>query len=317
MGHNLSTLILNRCFIDFPVIEKLLARLPNLNELYLAHNNYDRVAFTPSFVNSNLRILYFNNNQVADWHEIVKLGAHFEQLETLVLSENPIDSIKPSSSTATNSESNNNNNFRQLKQLTLNKLNLSDWSDLERLKKECSSGLKHLKISNIPLLNEIKNDDEKFSILLAYFGDFTEFLNGSPVGVKERDAAERKFLRYFMDRPDADKPARYYELESKHGKLDRLVEVNFDKDMFAQVKIRCGEKNFYERVDTRQTVRAFKTYLEKYANCKSADFRLYYIDFEMIDAYGRDELKLPNVTLGRIHVKSGDEFEIELKNDKI
>lgn len=313
LGHNLSTLILNRCYIDFEVIEKVLTRLPKLNELYLAHNNYQRVEFSPSFVNSNLRILYFNNNSVEDWHEIVKLGAHFEQLETLVLSENPIDGIKPLPAAADQTNNTTTGNyFRQLKQLTLHKLNLAEWDDLERLKKEFI-GLKHLKISNIPLLNNIKSDDEKFTMLLAYFGDFIELLNGSPISVKERDSAERKFLRYFMDRPDDEKPARYFELETKHGKLDKLAEVSFDKDLFANVKIKYGDKNFYEKIDTRQSVKTFKTYLEKYAKCKANDFRLYYIDFEMLEAFGSEELKLPNITLSRIHVKNGDEFEIVLK----
>lgn len=229
-GKNLSTLILNRCFIEHDMVERLLAGLPALNELYLAHNNYTRVNFSPEFVHSNLRILYFNNNKVDDWHEIVKLGDHFDQLETLVLSENPIDGIKPRSSDSSTVASEA--TFRNLKQLTMNKLNLNEWDDLERIKKEFVT-LKHLKIQNIPLLNDIKGDDERFTMLLAYFGDFIEMLNGSPVTQKERDAAERKFLRYFMDHSELQKPPRFtishrylYFIPSFYRKNESIFIIN-------------------------------------------------------------------------------------------
>ena len=204
IGANLSTLILNRCYIDMTTLERLLPCLPSLDELYLAHNNYNRVEFSPEFVNSKLRTLYFNNNLVEDWNEVIKLGGHFDQLETLVLSENPINGIKAAADASNSAAA----IFKNLKHLTINKLNLTDWNDLERLKNEFAA-LKHLKIQNIPLLNELKTDDDKFTVLMAYFGEFIDFLNGSPVTREERDKAERNFLRYFMEKEDQVKPPRY------------------------------------------------------------------------------------------------------------
>ncbi len=55
---------------------------------------------------------------------------------------------------------------------------------------------------------DLSDEDEKFSLLVACVGDSVEFLNGSPVTFKDREMAERKFLRYFMDKSEVVKPPR-------------------------------------------------------------------------------------------------------------
>lgn len=212
--HRLSTLILNACFINYQTIELLLERLPNLDELYLASNKYSHVEFSATFVNSKLRVLYFNDNSIDDWNEIVKIGRAFPQLESLVLSENPIAAVKTSGEV-----------FKNLKLLVLNKLPLNDWSDLDLVRNEFV-GLKHLKVQNIPLLDELKSKDERFFMLVATLGNDVDHLNGSTVSHKEKDTSQRKFIRYFMDKPELTKPARYLNSELFKGflrKCNRLI----------------------------------------------------------------------------------------------
>jgi hypothetical protein len=228
--HRLSTLILNACFINFQTIELLLERLPNLDELYLASNKYSHVEFSPTFVNSKLRVLYLNDNSIDDWNEIVKIGRAFPQLESLVLSENPIAAVKTSGEV-----------FKNLKLLVLNKLPLSDWSDLDLVRNEFV-GLKHLKVQNIPLLDELKSKDERFFMLVATLGNDVDHLNGSTVSHKEKDTSQRKFIRYFMDKPELTKPARYLNSE-------------LTKELF---------KGFFEELQQINN----KMYIDKFVSCK-------------------------------------------------
>lgn len=108
--------------------------------------------------------------------------------------------------------------------------------------------------------------------------------------------------------------SRYFELEKKHGKLSKLAEVNYDTNLVANVKIRVDEKNYYDKIETRQTVGKLKKYLEKYAECTSEKFRLFYYDCQTSEALGPDEMNLMNISLGRYHIKDGDEFVIDLKS---
>ena len=49
--HQLKILILNSCHVDLKIIECLLNRLPDLNELHLASNDYSIVTFTKIILN--------------------------------------------------------------------------------------------------------------------------------------------------------------------------------------------------------------------------------------------------------------------------
>lgn len=54
-----------------------------------------------------------------------------------------------------------------------------------------------------------------------------EILNGGGrIGSEEREDAERAFIRHYQQRPEEERPARYSELQAKHGKLDPLVKID-------------------------------------------------------------------------------------------
>ena len=305
----LKILILNSCYINFSDLQSLLEKLVNLNELHLCSNNYEFVNFDKEFVKDSIKILNLNNNCLNSWLEICKLGKSFPNLERLVISDNQnITNFDDTNEILTE------NLFLNLTSLTMNKVSINDWSSIDQLRK--FKKLKHIRIQNIPLL-ESYNDEEKYYLVAGHLEGPTT-LNGSEISEKEKETCERKLIRYFLDKPD--KPARYFELESKHGKLNKLAEINLVANNHVYVKIKFEEKSIFETIDVRLTVAEFKRKLEKFTGYPSNKFRIYYIDVEAmneygpISPYGPEELKYPNRCLHSFNIRDGDEFVIDLKD---
>ena len=126
-------------------------------------------------------------------------------------------------------EFSNSTYFEQLETLVINELKLCEWSVLDKLRE--FPQLKHVRLQNVPFLNGL-NNEEKFYLLVAHLHDSVT-LNGSGILKEDRDKYERKYIRYFMDAPN--KPQRYFELENKHGKLDKLADVNLEVDIHLEV----------------------------------------------------------------------------------
>jgi hypothetical protein len=258
LNHNLTTLILNSCHLDLRIIESLLNILKNLTELHLASNNYSKITFSSNFQKPSLKVLYFNNNQLNSWLEVCKLGACFPNMETLVISENQIEHLCHDTTL-----------FKNLNLLIANKLKINDWSSIDHLRKFPS--LKHVRMQNIPLLESL-SDEEKYFVLVGHLDDSIHSLNGSRITTDDKENCERKYLRYFMD--FESKPTRYFELESKHGKLDKLADVNLEIRKKVNVKIKYNGKHVHDKIDVRQTVGDFKKYLEKYVGLPSNRFKV-------------------------------------------
>lgn len=111
-----------------------------------------------------------------------------------------------------------------------------------------------------------------------------------------------------------EKPRRYFELESKHGKLDKLADVNLEIRKKVNVRIKYNGKYVNDKIDVRQTVGDFKKYLEtKYVGLPANRFKVFYIDIEAFSVYGPEELKHANRCLYSFNVRDHDEFEIDLK----
>lgn len=73
---------------------------------------------------------------------------------------------------------------------------------------------------------------------------------GGTIGAEEREDSERAFIRYYMDKPEADRPAaRYEELLKKHGKLDPLVNIDLRPEKKVFIKFTCGKVSEDRYVD--------------------------------------------------------------------
>jgi len=265
--------------------------MPNLSELHLSSNNYSAVTFSNEFQKHTIKILYLNNNNFSDWNEIMKFGRSFPMLENLVnifsvycvyllldffkcnhfkvLSDNPLSKFISSSSTFSNS-----NAFANIEILILNKLNINEWSVIEQLHE--FPNLKHLRIQNVPLLSEF-TEEEKFFLVVGHLDDTIQSLNGSRITNEDKENCERKFIRYYLD--FVEKPDRYYELESRHGKLNKLADINMEGNKRVTCKIKYHDRHIFHKIDVRQTVGDFKKQLEKFVGYPSSRFKvnLFYI----------------------------------------
>ncbi|KAJ8321608.1 hypothetical protein KUTeg_000079 [Tegillarca granosa] len=115
--------------------------------------------------------------------------------------------------------------FESLKNLCLSQTGLSDWEDLQALSQFPS--LESLRIMDISLVSDMSREERR-KLYLANLPNI-KILNASEVTSTERDKAERHFLRHFTDKET--KPKRCAELESKHGKLNPLVEIDLGRNL--------------------------------------------------------------------------------------
>lgn len=308
---NLKTLVLNECLIDLRIVECLINRLSGLNELHLSRNHYKHVNFSTNLRNQSVKVLYMSNNLLDNWNQVAKLGFCFLNLEQLVLSSNPLKKfeIEPDQDIDYLGDAKNSDLFKNLSILNINKIKIDQWSSLDAIK--YFPNLKHIRIHEIPLLENIKTEEEKHNLLVGYFDKNISYLNGSNIPSQFKESCERKFMRFFMDQEH--KPARYFELEAKHGKLNRLADVKLDVGKTVYVKINYNDKSVFQNVKIRQTVGELKKSLENFVGEPSTKFRLFYIDKEAESAYGHDELKLSKTSLLSLKLKDGDEFDICLK----
>jgi hypothetical protein len=292
----LKTLILNFCYVDLKIVQCLLERLTNLNELHLTSNNYSHVTFSDSFLKESLQILYFNNNNLTDWHEVFKFAKFFPNLENLVLSENSLGDLN------LNDEKNCTNliQFSKLKAVNLNKLDIKNWSTIDHFR-TLFPNLKNIRIKDIPLLIEYA-EDLKTILLLSHLNETIEVFNGSLVTNEQIEEYHRKYLNYYIDKKE--KPERFSQLQEKSLNLR-----NFEQKV--TIKIKFEEKQQEMTVDLKQTVGDLKKSLETFVGIKSSCFKLFYINQEAL--FGHGELKLMKKKLFALKIKQGDQFEIFLE----
>lgn len=111
-----------------------------------------------------------------------------------------------------------------------------------------------------------------------------EMLNGGGnIDSDEREDAERAFIRYYMDKPESDRPDRYMELVGIHGKLDPLVNIDLRPEKRVKVTFTCGSNSEVRSVDVYRTVSDLKQKLEPFAGFSAAKMRLFYVDQDLRD----------------------------------
>lgn len=105
---------------------------------------------------------------------------------------------------------------------------------------------------------------------------------------------------------------RYFELESRYGKLDPLVKLDLKPKTTAEVKLKFGDLEETRKISLRQTVKQFKKSLEEFAAHPVSNFRLFYLDHT--SAYGAEELRFPARNLYALNIRDGSDFIIILKH---
>lgn len=132
--------------------------------------------------------------------------------------------------------------------LNLSSTDINTWDDIDRLAK--FPALKNLRVQNWPLWEKCDaTEHERRQLLIARL-PFVQTLNGGGViGGEEREDAERAFIRYYLDKPESDRPERYNELVAIHGKLDPLVNIDLRPEKRVKVTFTYGDASEVRSVD--------------------------------------------------------------------
>ncbi|XP_012339274.1 tubulin-specific chaperone cofactor E-like protein [Apis florea] len=203
--------------------------------------------------------------------------------------------------------------FRKLRFLNVNGTLLSTWDDVERLAR--FPALKSLRIQGCPLFESPREytEHERRQLLIARLPNVETLNGGGVISSQEREDAERAFIRYYMDKPEADRPERYSELVAIHGKLDPLVHVDLTPEKRVKVTFTYGDLVEVRSIDVYRTVFELKTKLETMVKIPANRMRLFYVDQVMKAQYGPEEMLYPNKQLYRYNIRNGDEIIIDSK----
>lgn len=295
----LHSLVLNSTNTEWDCVKSLLDSCPKLQELHLSLNGYGTVDLSTE-EHHEIRKLHFAGNPVNDWFQVNKLGKAFPNLESLVLAECPLPGPK----------SGDEQNFLRLKALNLDGTLLATWLELEQL-------------ATFPVLESVRvrnclagedTEYERRQLLVARLPQ-VRVLNGGPVEIRERDDAERAFIRHYAEIPEADRPSRYNELVAIHGHLDPLVNVDLRPDKKVSITFTCGNLSETRTVDVYRSVSDLKQKLESFAGIAPSRMRLFYVDQDMRHIQGPEEMKYPSKQLYSYNIRNGDEIIIDIKRN--
>lgn len=138
--------------------------------------------------------------------------------------------------------------FSNLALLNLSNTKINTWDDIDRLAK--FPALRNLRVQNWPLWEHCDaTEHERRQLLIARL-PFVQTLNGGGIiNAEEREDAERAFIRYYMERPESDRPDRYAELVAVHGKLDPLISIDLRPEKRVKVTFTHGDTSEVRSVD--------------------------------------------------------------------
>uniref|UniRef100_A0A182NZN6 Ubiquitin-like domain-containing protein n=1 Tax=Anopheles epiroticus TaxID=199890 RepID=A0A182NZN6_9DIPT len=260
-----------------------------------------------------VRKLHLTGNYISEWGEICRIGRVFPQLEALVLADCPLRSLKPTDPQGNESEEESHKYFQNLKLLNLSNAKIDSWEDIDRLAE--FPALCNVRLQYWPLWarTDSTTEHERRQLLIARLPNISILNGGDTIGAVEREDAERSFIRHYLDKPDAERPRRYYELIGVHGQLDPLVNIDLRPERKVKVRFTFEDNSIERTVDVNRTVSDLKSRLERIFEVPAARMRLYYVDQDFRDLQGLEEMKYPHKVLYSYNIRSGDEIIIERK----
>ncbi|KAF5293868.1 hypothetical protein FQR65_LT10971 [Abscondita terminalis] len=291
--------------------------------------NCPKVDYKKNHKHDGIKRVHFTGNPISKWSEICKIGYAFPSLESLVVANCPIETLdveneeeelktnpnlSRSESECESGEKGDtpHDSFRKLKFLNLNSTGIATWDDIERLSK--FPVLQSLRVQGCRLWESHEyTEHERRQLLIARLPNVETLNGGGKIEDDEREDAERTFIRYYMDKPESDRPERYIDLVSRHGKLDPLVNVDLRPEKRVKVTFTCGNNSEIRSVDVYRTVNDLKLKLEAFAGFSAPNMRLFYVDQELRDHQGPEEMRYPHKRLYSYNIRSGDEIIIDYK----
>lgn len=264
-----------------------------------------------------IKKLHLTGNHISEWSEICRVGRLFPNLEALVLADCPLRSLTSAQNETNESNSaatpNSHEHFKTLTLLNLSNAKINNWDDIDRLAK--FPALKNLRVQCWPLWDKCDSTEhERRQLLIARLPKINILNGGDVIGPVEREDAERSFIRYYLDKPESDRPERYFELVAVHGKLDPLVNIDLRPERRVKITFTYGETSEERTVDVYRTVVDLKSRLERIVGIPAAKMRLFYVDQDLRDLQGLEEMRYPHKRLYSYNIRSGDEIIVDQKH---
>lgn len=264
-----------------------------------------------------IKKLHLTGNHISEWSEICRVGRLFPNLEALVLADCPLRSLTSAQNETNESNSaatpNSHEHFKTLMLLNLSNAKINNWDDIDRLAK--FPALKNLRVQCWPLWEKCDSTEhERRQLLIARLPKINILNGGDVIGPVEREDAERSFIRYYLDKPESDRPERYFELVAVHGKLDPLVNIDLRPERRVKITFTYGETSEERTVDVYRTVVDLKSRLERIVGIPAAKMRLFYVDQDLRDLQGLEEMRYPHKRLYSYNIRSGDEIIVDQKH---
>lgn len=153
-------------------------------------------------------------------------------------------------------------------------------------------------------------EHERRQLLIARLGNVQTLNGGGIISSEEREDSERAFIRYYMEKPESDRPERYADLIGVHGKLDPLVNIDLSPEKRVTVTISCKEISETRLLDVYQTVAELKQKLDGFSGIPARKMRLFYVDQDMNCP---EEMRFPNKQLYSYNISNGDEIIVDSK----
>nr|CAG4649305.1 EOG090X05JJ [Scapholeberis mucronata] len=132
--------------------------------------------------------------------------------------------------------------FPHLRTVSLNNSMFDCWEEIGELRDW--PNLAELRMQSCPLFRKL-TDHERRQLTIARLPNLRRLNGGGDISAKEREEAERNFLRRFHD--FEVKPARYQELLDVHGHVAPFAEVTLAPPKVANVLVRYGEQQWNEK----------------------------------------------------------------------
>ncbi|CAG2100743.1 unnamed protein product [Medioppia subpectinata] len=312
---NIKSLVLNNTRIPWYALNILLDSMPRIDDLHLSLNNYSSIELNSGHKYPNLKYLYISGNpELSDWEDIKKLMRAFPCLEGLSMADCNISSIPEDAI----------NYLPNLQSLNITNWPIISWQCIERL--NYLPKLTQLRCQGLHILNHIEETESRRHHLIARLPNIQR-LNGGDISGDERVFAEKAFLRWYVINEHIEKPQKFYALQSIHGRVDPLAELDFSPPKHADVEVVYNEDEEIDltnedndkiqtknlKLDLNKSVGDFKSELGSMFGVSPTRMRVFYVDSEMSDLIGPELLRFNQKKLYTYNVRDGDQFLIDHK----
>jgi len=201
----LRALILNATGVTWPQVQQFSQALSDLEELHLCANGISQCSDTAPW--PNLRLLNLEHNCVSQWDNVVSLG-RLPSLRCLNLNDNLLTQLSPPEV----------GSFAQLNSLLLGGNAIGQWSSVDAV--DLFPSVSDLRLKGNTLFESLGQSAARQQVV-ARVAKLTS-LNGGVVRDRERDDAERWYIRFCVQTapaPDKVDPALHPRFSALVDKL--------------------------------------------------------------------------------------------------